>query len=176
MRALPPKPAKVMVGACVGNFLEWFDFALFGLFATEISRTFFPPGDSATQLLEAFTAFAGGFLARPFGGLFFGYLGDRHGRVYALRLSVMIMGIPTAGIAILPGYATLGWLSTALLVLMVNSTFFGGEFEDFSREWFAVVGVTVFLTMVFEAVWPHLAQPTMGLLTRARRHYKVLRA
>ena len=121
--------AKVMVGACIGNFLEWFDFALFGLFATEISRTFFPPGDSATQLLEAFTAFAGGFLARPFGGLFFGYLGDRHGRVYALRLSVMIMGIPTAGIAILPGYATLGWLSTALLVLirMLQGFSVGGQ-------------------------------------------------
>ena len=106
------------IGGCVGNFLEWFDFALFGLFATEIAETFFPPASANTQMLEAFAAFGGAFAARPFGGVFFGYLGDRYGRVYALRLSVMFMGVPTAALAVLPGYKTLGWASSVLLVLV----------------------------------------------------------
>ncbi len=110
--------ARALIGGCIGNFLEWFDFALFGLFATEISATFFPPASANAQLVQAFSTFAGAFVARPFGGLFFGYLGDRYGRVYALRLSVMIMGVPTAALAVLPGYAMLGWLSTLLLVLV----------------------------------------------------------
>jgi MFS transporter, MHS family, proline/betaine transporter len=120
---------RALIGGCVGNFLEWFDFSLFGLFANEISATFFPPASANAQMVQAFSAFAGAFLARPFGGMFFGYLGDRYGRVYALRLSVMIMGVPTAALAVLPGYATLGWVSTLLLVLvrMLQGFSVGGQ-------------------------------------------------
>ncbi|MEM9659450.1 MAG: MFS transporter, partial [Planctomycetota bacterium] len=75
--------------------LEWYDFAIYGYFATTIGRTFFPSSDPTTSLIAAFGAFAAGFLMRPVGGIVFGHIGDHLSRKAALTLSVLAMAIPT---------------------------------------------------------------------------------
>eukprot|EP01084_Bolivina_argentea_P080066 145082_1 len=65
---------KSLLGAAVGNFLEWFDFALFGLLANEIGHNFFPPGPEGIELIQAFAVYAGAFCMRPLGGALFGYI------------------------------------------------------------------------------------------------------
>lgn len=119
-----------LAAGSVGNFLEWFDFALFGMFANEIADTFFPPSDATTSLLEAFVVFAGAFVMRPVGGVLFGYLGDTYGRVYSMRMAMNLMAVPTTAIALLPGYATLGIYSTMLLVVirLLQGLSVGGAF------------------------------------------------
>ena len=77
------------------KFLEWFDFAIFGLLATEIGENFFPDGAAGVQLIEAFAVYAGAFCMRPLGGALFGYIGDKFGRLNALRISIFMMAIPT---------------------------------------------------------------------------------
>jgi MHS family proline/betaine transporter-like MFS transporter len=105
-----------LLAGSAGNFLEFFDFALFGIFANEISASFFPPSDAATALLKSFAVFAGAFMMRPLGGVLFGYLGDRYGRVYSMRLAMNLMALPTTAIALLPTHAMVGVASTILLV------------------------------------------------------------
>ena len=121
---------KALIAGSVGNFLEWFDFALYGMFANEIAATFFPEGDAATQLLQSFAVFAGAFVMRPFGGVLFGYIGDKHGRVHSMQLAMSLMAIPTTAIAVLPGYATLGITSTLLLTVirLIQGLSVGGAF------------------------------------------------
>ena len=94
MAAPPPASAAIVrrvLLASAGNFLEWYDFAVFGIFAEEIGDAFFPPSDSHTALLRSFTVFAGAFLIRPIGGVLFGHIGDRHGREKALLLTILMM-------------------------------------------------------------------------------------
>lgn len=123
-------PLRLIAAGTVGNILEWYDFAIFGYFATTIGRQFFPSGDSTTSLIAAFGAFAAGFLMRPLGGIVFGHIGDRIGRKAALTLSVLAMAIPTFPIGILPGYATLGPTAAVLLVIlrMIQGFSVGGEY------------------------------------------------
>jgi hypothetical protein len=82
---------KVIVASMVGNVLEWYDFGVFAYFAPQIGAQFFPKGDSASSVLNAFVVFGGGFFFRPLGGLIFGHVGDKHGRKRALFLSVVLM-------------------------------------------------------------------------------------
>ncbi|MBF0480401.1 MAG: MFS transporter [Desulfovibrionaceae bacterium] len=107
-----------MFGGVAGNVLEWYDFAIFGFLAPLIGENFFPSDDPLVSLLGAFGVFAAAFLARPAGGLLFGYIGDRHGRKYALRLSVMLMAAPTFFVGLLPTHASIGTLAPVLLVLL----------------------------------------------------------
>ena len=107
-----------IIGAAAGNFLEWFDFAVFGLLANELSSNFFPSGNETTRLLELFTVFAGAFLMRPLGGMLFGYLGDKFGRLFALRLSIFMMAFPTFLTGCLPTYDQIGITATLLLVFL----------------------------------------------------------
>lgn len=116
------------LAASVGNLLEWYDFALFGLTAAILAAQFFP-ADGAAGLIRVFGAFAAGYLARPIGGLLFGWVGDRFGRRRALTLSIWWMAIPTLGVGLLPGVDTLGTWAPALLVLLrlVQGLSVGGE-------------------------------------------------
>jgi len=98
---------RVIAAGMVGNVLEWYDFAIYGYFASAIGRQFFPHEDAVAQLLSAFGVFALGFLMRPIGGAFVGHIGDQFGRRAALTFSVAAMAIPTFLIGLLPGYATL---------------------------------------------------------------------
>jgi MFS family permease len=79
----------------IGNALEWYDFAIYGYFAAQIGRHFFPHHDPVAQLLSVFGVFAIGYLMRPIGGVLVGHIGDRFGRRTALIFSVIAMAIPT---------------------------------------------------------------------------------
>src|SRR6476659_856030 len=123
---------KVIAAGMIGNVLEWYDFAIYGYFAAAIGRQFFPHEDPVAQLLSAFGVFALGYLMRPVGGALVGHIGDRFGRRGALTFSVPVMAVPTVLIGILPGYATLGLLAPALLILlrMVQGLSVGGEYTS----------------------------------------------
>jgi MFS transporter, MHS family, proline/betaine transporter len=109
---------RALVAGCIGNLVEWYDFALYGAFATVIAAIFFPGGDPLARLLGAFAVFGVAFLARPVGALLFAHWGDRLGRRRALAASVLLMAVVTAGIGLLPGYGSVGWLAPVLLVLL----------------------------------------------------------
>ncbi len=109
---------RTVVTSMTGNLFEWYDFALFGYFAPIIGKLFFPSFDPISQLLSAYGAFAAGYLARPLGGLFFGYIGDCHGRKKALVLTILFMAIPTALIGILPTYDQIGGMASAILIAL----------------------------------------------------------
>ena len=123
---------KVIAAGMIGNVLEWYDFAIYGYFATAIGRQFFPHEDPVAQLLSAFGVFALGYLMRPVGGALIGHIGDRFGRRGALTFSVAAMAIPTFLIGALPGYSTLGVLAPAALTLlrMVQGLSVGGEYTS----------------------------------------------
>ena len=112
------QPRRVIAAGMIGNVLEWYDFAVYGYFATAIGRHFFPHEDAVAQLLSAFGVFALGYLMRPVGGVVVGHIGDRFGRRAALTFSVAAMAIPTFLIGLLPGYATLGLMAPIALTLL----------------------------------------------------------
>ncbi|MFC5064866.1 MFS transporter [Actinomycetospora atypica] len=107
-----------LVAGGVGNFMEWFDFAIYGFFAAAIGANFFPSTSSTASLLSALAVYGVAFLMRPVGGLVIGAIGDRRGRRFALMLSVGLMGVATALIAVLPPYAAIGLAAPTLLVLL----------------------------------------------------------
>lgn len=86
---------RVMAAGAIGNILEWYDFAIYGFFAAEIGRTFFPKADPVAQVLSVFGIFAVGVVVRPLGGALLGYVGDRFGRRPALICSVAAMSRPS---------------------------------------------------------------------------------
>ena len=100
-----------------GNFLEMYDFFVFGYYASAIGKTFFPTGSDFAQLMLAFMTFGAGFLMRPLGGIFLGAYIDHHGRRAGLLLTLALMAVGTASIALVPGYATLGALAPAIVVI-----------------------------------------------------------
>jgi MFS transporter, MHS family, proline/betaine transporter len=113
-----PGQARRWVAAGIGNFMEWFDFAIYGFFAVAIGANFFPLGNSTASLLSTLAVYGVAFLMRPVGGMVLGSIGDRRGRRFALLLAVVMMGLSTAAIALLPTYATVGVLAPVLLVLL----------------------------------------------------------
>ncbi len=121
---------RVIVAGAIGNVLEWYDFAIYGYFAAQIGRTFFPAEDPVAQILSAFGIFAVGYLMRPVGGVVIGHIGDKVGRRAALTLSVATMAIPTFLVGILPGYEMIGVLAPIGLTLlrMVQGLSVGGEY------------------------------------------------
>jgi MFS transporter, MHS family, proline/betaine transporter len=123
---------RVIAAGMIGNVLEWYDFAIYGYFATAIGRHFFPHEDAVAQLLSAFGVFALGYVMRPVGGALIGHIGDRFGRRAALTFSVAAMAIPTFLIGLLPGYGTLGLAAPIALTLlrMVQGLSVGGEYTS----------------------------------------------
>lgn len=121
---------KVIAAGAIGNILEWFDFAVYGYFAVFIGKTFFPQSDPVAQVIGAFGIFAIGYLARPLGGILIGHIGDRHGRKFAMTLSVGAMAVPTFLIGILPGYDAIGIAAPILLTVLrtVQGLSLGGEY------------------------------------------------
>jgi MHS family proline/betaine transporter-like MFS transporter len=124
------KTRTVIAAGAIGNVLEWYDFAIYGYFATAIGRTFFPKEDPVAQVLSAFGIFAVGYLMRPVGGALVGYIGDKLGRRAALTFSVTAMAIPTFLVGILPGYQVLGMAAPFLLTVlrMIQGLSVGGEY------------------------------------------------
>lgn len=122
---------KIIFISFLGTSLEFYDFTLFGIFASAIATHFFPIENEMLSLLAAFGAFAAGFVMRPLGGLLFGYIGDTYGRRKALSLSILLMGIPTLIIALLPSYHTIGILAPIVIVFsrLLQGLSTGGEFN-----------------------------------------------
>ncbi len=100
-----------------GNFLEMFDFFLFGFYANDISRAFFPAGNDFVSLMLTFATFGAGFLMRPLGAVLLGAYVDRVGRRLGLIVTLTIMAMGTILIAFVPGYATIGLLAPALVLV-----------------------------------------------------------
>ncbi len=121
---------RAAYAALIGTTIEWYDFFVYGTAsALVLGPMFFTGASSFVSLLAAFGTFAVGFLARPFGGLFFGHLGDRLGRKRALITTLVLMGLATSAIGLLPGYAVLGVWAPVLLVLLrlIQGISVGGE-------------------------------------------------
>ncbi|OZI74859.1 MFS transporter [Bordetella genomosp. 12] len=129
--AAAQKARKAGIAAFIGTVLEWYDFIIYGTAAAIVlNRVFFPNSDPTVGTLAAFATYAVGFLARPLGGLFLGYLGDKVGRKSVLVLTLFLMGGATTAIGLLPGYDTIGVWAPALLVLMrlIQGFGAGGEY------------------------------------------------
>ena len=120
---------KTILLSSFGGCLEFYDFIIFGVFASTIGHTFFPSTNKLVSLMSAFAAFAAGYLARPLGGIIFSHFGDRYGRKPTFMLTILIMAVSTCAIGLLPGYQTLGITAMILFVLLriIQGSAIGGE-------------------------------------------------
>ena len=120
----------VIAASSVGTMIEWYDFYIFGILAAILGGLFFPSGNPTIDFLAALATFATGFLVRPLGALVFGRIGDIIGRKYTFLVTLLIMGLSTAVIGLLPTYATIGFLAPLLLVSLrlLQGLALGGEY------------------------------------------------
>src|SRR4051812_17504976 len=126
----PSHLRRVVLASLIGTTVEWYDFFLYGSAAALVfNKLFFPEFDPLTGTLLAFATYALGFVARPVGGIVFGHFGDRIGRKRLLMLSLVLMGVATVLIGLLPSYAQIGvWAPLALIGLrLVQGFAVGGE-------------------------------------------------
>jgi MFS family permease len=120
----------VIVASSVGTVFEWYDFYLYATLAPFFAALFFPKGNATAALLSAFAAYAAGFLVRPFGALVFGRIGDLIGRKYTFLVTILVMGISTFLVGLMPTFATVGWLAPIILVSLrlAQGLALGGEY------------------------------------------------
>lgn len=125
---------RALAAAAIGNFVEWYDFAVYGYSAAVIAKVFFPSGHETAALLGSLAIFGVTFLLRPLGGIVLGRLGDRVGRRPVLSVTVLLMGLATALMGLLPSYAAIGLAAPLLLLLLrlAQGFFGGGEFSGAS--------------------------------------------
>jgi len=121
---------KVIFASSLGTVFEWYDFYIYATLAPFFATLFFPPGNATAALLASFATYAAGFLVRPFGALVFGRIGDLVGRKYTFLVTIMVMGLATAAVGMLPTYARVGMLSPTILVLLrlAQGLALGGEY------------------------------------------------
>ncbi len=129
----PGKPwgiGKVIAASSVGTLIEWYDFYIFGSLAVIISTQFFPQGNPTAAILSTLATFAAGFIVRPFGALVFGRLGDLIGRKYTFLLTLVIMGVSTFGIGLVPNYETIGAAAPIIILVLrlLQGLALGGEY------------------------------------------------
>ena len=120
----------VIVASSVGTVFEWYDFYLYATLAPFFAALFFPPGNETAALLSAFAAYAAGFLVRPFGALVFGRIGDLIGRKYTFLVTIVVMGVSTFGVGLLPTFGAIGWLAPIIMVTLrlLQGLALGGEY------------------------------------------------
>lgn len=176
-QALSSKPAapatpldhdtkRIVFAAGLGTVFEWYDFFIYGSLAAFFSTLFFPKGNEAAALLAALATFGAGFVLRPFGAIVFGRLGDVVGRKKTFLITMLVMGIATAAIGLLPTFETLGWAAPALLVALrlLQGLAVGGEFggavtyvaehsradqRGFTTSWIQITGTLgLFLSLI----------------------------
>lgn len=121
--------AKTLFGTGVGNALEWYDWMVYGSFAVYFSTQIFNGEDTKSAFLKTMAVFAVGFVARPFGGLVFGWVGDRFGRKHSLSFAVLSASLGSLIIALCPTYDQVGWVASAILLLgrLIQGLAHGGE-------------------------------------------------
>jgi MFS transporter, MHS family, shikimate and dehydroshikimate transport protein len=157
----------VALASLIGTTIEWYDFFLYGTAAALVfNRLYFPTFDPLTGTLAAFGTYAVGFVARPIGGIIIGHYGDRIGRKSMLILTLIIMGVATFGIGLLPTYAQIGpWAAVALVVLRLAQGFGVGG------EWGGAVLMAVEHAPPgqrgFYGSWPQMGVPAGLLLSTA---------
>ena len=120
-----------IIGASsVGTLIEWYDFYIFGMLATILSKQFFPEDSGTSALLSTLAIFAAGFIVRPFGALVFGRLGDMIGRKHTFLLTLVLMGGSTFAIGLVPGFKTIGWAAPILVLILrlLQGLALGGEY------------------------------------------------
>lgn len=125
----PNLQRQVAVAACFGTFLEWYDFLTFATLATYFGPLFFPPENPVAGLLASLATFGAGMVVRPLGAALFGSLGDRIGRRRVFIVTIVLMGIATVGVGLLPTYAQVGLLAPGLLLALrlLQGLSVGGE-------------------------------------------------
>lgn len=124
------QPVIAGIASMIGTTIEWYDFFLYATAAALIfNKIFFPAFDAFTGTLAAFATYSVGFFARPLGGIIFGHYGDKVGRKSMLLITLMLMGIPTIIIGLIPSYETIGYWAAVLLVVMriLQGIAVGGE-------------------------------------------------
>jgi MFS family permease len=121
---------KVIFASSLGTVFEWYDFYLYGSLAAIIAKQFFSGLDAGAAFIFALLAFAAGFIVRPFGALVFGRLGDMIGRKYTFLVTILIMGLSTFVIGLLPNYATIGVAAPVILIVLrlLQGLALGGEY------------------------------------------------
>uniref|UniRef100_F4C4T9 General substrate transporter n=1 Tax=Sphingobacterium sp. (strain 21) TaxID=743722 RepID=F4C4T9_SPHS2 len=121
---------KVIGASSLGTLIEWYDFYIFGSLAVIISTKFFPADNPTAAFLSTLATFAAGFVVRPFGALFFGRLGDMIGRKYTFMVTLLVMGLSTVAIGLIPEYKTIGFLAPILILLLrlLQGLALGGEY------------------------------------------------
>ncbi|MFY9344056.1 MAG: MFS transporter [Planctomycetota bacterium] len=128
-----PQPGSirtVVTASSLGTVFEWYDFYIYGILAASFGKLFFPPGDDTLAFLQSLGLFGVGFSVRPFGALVFGRLGDLVGRKHTFLITIVVMGLSTALVGVLPTYASIGAWAPALLVLLrlLQGLALGGEY------------------------------------------------
>ena len=119
---------KIIFASSLGTVFEWYDFFLYGALATVLSKQFFAGVNDTTAFIFALMAFAAGFLVRPFGALVFGRLGDMIGRQYTFLMTIVLMGLSTFAVGLLPTYASIGIAAPIMLLRMLQGLALGGEY------------------------------------------------
>ncbi|MBB4865617.1 MFS family permease [Pseudomonas nitritireducens] len=121
---------KVIFASSLGTVFEWYDFYLYGSLAAIIAKHFFAGVNETTAFIFALLAFAAGFAVRPFGAIVFGRLGDMIGRKHTFLITIVIMGVSTAVVGLLPAYATIGVAAPIILITLrlLQGLALGGEY------------------------------------------------
>ncbi len=129
-RPMTREEKKVILASSAGTIFEWYDFYLFGSLAAVIGAQFFAPFPEATRNVFALLAFAAGFIVRPFGALVFGSIGDLVGRKYTFLMTILIMGLSTFFVGLLPSYQSWGMAAPIILIAlrMLQGLALGGEY------------------------------------------------
>ena len=129
-RPMSAEERKVIFASSLGTVFEWYDFYLYGSLAAIIAKQFFSGLDEGSAFIFALLAFAAGFIVRPFGALVFGRLGDMIGRKYTFLVTILIMGISTFLVGVLPNYATIGVAAPVILIVLrlAQGLAMGGEY------------------------------------------------
>ena len=129
-RKIGGSEAKLIFASSLGTVFEWYDFYLYGSLATIISKQFFSGVNETAGFIFALLAFAAGFAVRPFGALIFGRLGDMVGRKYTFLVTIVIMGLSTFVVGLLPTYQTIGVVAPAILIALrlLQGLALGGEY------------------------------------------------
>src|SRR4051794_40114720 len=129
-RPMSAEEKKVIFASSLGTVFEWYDFYLYGSLAAIIAKQFFSNLDPGSQVIFSLLAFAAGFIVRPFGAIFFGRLGDMIGRKYTFLVTILIMGLSTFIVGVLPSYASIGVAAPVILILLrlLQGLALGGEY------------------------------------------------
>src|SRR5258707_13322304 len=127
---LSARHRTVIVASSLGTVFEWYDFYLYGTLALFFGSVFFPPGNDVAAGLATLATFGAGFGVRPFGAIVFGRIGDIVGRKYTFLITIVVMGLSTALVGVLPTYAQVGILAPILLVALrlLQGLALGGEY------------------------------------------------